>query len=153
MTGNWGQNDNVRSHCSAQDYQRAASIAKRCPDYRYHTINGCAPRAYSALSTYGEEINTHITRKGRGKNTFTVCRLAPRQPGALCCRAQCPPQPPWEQALIATPQMPEGAHQSPGLLLSAPNQQPGKVLWLSRVYLLDHDGDRERNGRGSFGRA
>ena len=47
----------------------------------------------------------------------------------------------------------EGASQSLGLLLPAQNQQSGKVLWLSRVYLLNKGCDRKRNGTGNLKRA
>lgn len=53
----------------------------------------------------------------------------------------------------ATPQMPAGASQSLGFLLPAQNQQSGKVLWLSRVYLLNKGCERKRNGTGNLERA
>ena len=106
-----------------------------------------------------ERKSMHTSQeKDRGKHTYTLSKQHTqstlRHSVTLLCWTQCPPQPCWESRnSTATPQMPAGASQSLGFLLPAQNQQSGKVLWLSRVYLLNKGCARQRNGTGNLERA
>lgn len=104
---------------------------------------------------WGEERKSKHTsqEKNHGKNTCTLSKqhreTTLRPSVTLLCWTQCPPRPCWESRhSTTTPQMPEGASQSLSLLLPAQNQQSGKVLWLSRVYLLNKGCDGKSIGTG-----
>ena len=143
-----------------ESYQEAAYIPKRCTELGYHKIGGRrAPGSYNMLKVCvrleGKRGNqsTHHKKKNMARihvhwvNNTEKPHWGPQ----LLCSAEhnAPPRPCWDSRhSTTTPQRPEGASQSLSLLLPAQNQQSGKVLWLSRVYLLNKGCDGKSNGTG-----